>query len=221
MGAFLLNLDAAGPALDVGLWATLAWLVLLFANTALRAYALIGLIVIVSHLAEREWGLGVAASGWGIGALQVGSGLGGLLGARFTTTGLERRTLLACLPMSLILLVPMALTRGTGCFLWFFAYGLALNAPAPVVIGLAQRFAPHRRALVSGLLVGPTFAVAASLASLTTPALVETLGQAKTMAFLSIPLVLSGVTGWLLPKNTSSAWQHAPGGTPTSQGGPT
>jgi len=175
------------------------WIALLFLNAALRAFAHMGVVVIVSFLSEEQWGLTVAASGWAIGSLQVGSGLGGLVGARLTATGRERRTLLWSTPVSLALLVPMAVTTGGSWVLWLFFYGLAVNGPGAIVVGLAQRLAPRRRALVSGLLVGPTFAVGAALASVSTPLLISRVGQASTMAFLTLPLLLSWVAAWALP----------------------
>ena len=174
---------------------------LLFVNAALRAFAHMGVVVIVSFLAEEQWGLTVAASGWAIGSLQIGSGVGGLLGARLTATGQERRTVLWFTPLGLAALAPMAVTTG-GCWaLWLFLYGLAVNGPGPVVVGLAQRLSPQRRALVSGLLVGPTFAVGAALASVSTPLLVVRVGQASTMAFLALPLILSWIAIACLPAN--------------------
>jgi FSR family fosmidomycin resistance protein-like MFS transporter len=172
---------------------------LLFANSALRAYAHMGIIVILSYLAEQRWHLSVAASGWSIGILSVGSGLGGLLGARWTQVGGERRTMLWLAPLSLVALIPMAFTSGYGWYPWLFLYGLTLNGPGPLIIGLAQRLVPQRSALVSGLLVGPTFAVAASLASVTTPFLVARFGQAATMALLAVPVILAWVAAFGLP----------------------
>jgi len=175
------------------------WLTLLFANAALRAYAHIGVLVIVSYLAEQQWGLSVASSGWGIGMLQIGSGVGGLAVARMTRTGAERRTILVCGLLALATLVPMAFTSGRSWALWLFLYGFIVNGPGPVTLGLGQRIAPHRRALISGLLVGPTYAIGAALAAATTPLLIERYGQALTMAALAIPNVLAWISAWGLP----------------------
>lgn len=187
--------DATAPAAKRKVWFSL-----LFANTVLRELPRVGVAVIVSFLVEKEWGLSVATSGLGIGALFVGAGLGGILGAYATRTGHERRTLLWCSPFSVLILIPMALTVGTAWFLWLFFFGLTVAAPAPVVVGMAQRIAPHRSALVSGFLIGPAGAIAAILASATTPLLVEERGQAVTMAFLAIPLILSWLIAWFLPR---------------------
>ena len=175
------------------------WLALLFANGVLRSYAHMGVIVIVSYLVEQEWGSSVAASGLAIGALQVGAGLGGLIGAMATHTGRERRTLLWCAPLNCLVLLPMMFTTGWVWFLWLPFYGLAINGPGAVSISMAQRIAPRRSALVSGLLVGPVWAVGSFLASLTTPHLMAARGQAATMAFLLIPLALSFLAAWPLP----------------------
>ena len=175
------------------------WIALLFCNAALRAFALVGILVIVSYLTEEAWGMSVAVSGLGIGCLQVGAGVGGLMGARLTRSGNERRTLLWCAPVNMLFLVPMAMTTGWIWYAWLFFYGFMVNAPGAVAIGMAQRVAPHRSALVSGLLVGPVGAVGGFLASVTTPYLVQRFGQATTMAFLGLPIALSFLVALPLP----------------------
>jgi len=175
------------------------WIALLFANAALRTFGQTGILVIVSLLTEEVWHQSVASSGIGIGCLQIGAGLGGLLGARLTRSGNERLTLLWCTPINLIFLVPMAMTTGRIWYAWLFFYGLAINGPGAVVVGMAQRVAPHRSALVSGLMIGPVGAVGGFLAAMTTPHLVRNYGQATTMAFLALPLVLSFLVAWPLP----------------------
>jgi len=172
---------------------------LLFCNAVLRAFAHIGLTVIVSYLVEKEWKLTVADTGYAIILLQAGAGLGNLAGGALTRTGLERRTLIGCVPICLAVLVPMALTERYVWFAWLFFYGLAICAPGPVLVALAQRIVPQRSALVSGIMVGPAWALGALLASATTPWLVEHAGHGATMGFLAIPLVLSAVVAWLLP----------------------
>lgn len=174
-------------------------LVWLFANAALRAYAHMGLVVVVSYFAEHVWRLSVAASGWGIGCLQVGAGLGILLGGHMTQTGGERKTIVQLMPVCLALLIPMAFTTGKVWYVWLFFYGMALNGPNSVAVGLAQRLAPGRSALVSGLLVGPTFALGAALASATTPLIAARFGQVATMAILAVPLVLAWLSAQRLP----------------------
>ena len=94
----------------------------------------------------------------------------------------------------------MALLGGRSWFAWLFLYGLTVNGPCAMVVALAQRMKPARTALVSGLLVGPTFAVGGALASATTPLLVDSLGQAPTMAFLGLALAASGLVAWFLPR---------------------
>jgi len=178
-------------------------LVLLFVNTAMRIFALFGVLVVISYLVQRRWGMSVAASGWAIGSLQLGAGLGGLIGAALTRTGREQRTIFWCAPLSLLLLVPMALFTGLAWYPWLFLFGLAINGPGAVVIGLGQRVVPRRSALVSGLLVGPTGAVAGALAALTTPRIVEhfgDLGQIAVMAAVAVPLLLSWAAAWRLPR---------------------
>ncbi|NQT18365.1 MAG: hypothetical protein HQ592_01580, partial [Planctomycetes bacterium] len=51
-------------------------------------------------------------------------------------------------------------------------------------------------AAVSGFLIGPAGAIAAIFASYIAPLLVEERGQAATMAFLAIPLILSWLIAW-------------------------
>lgn len=186
---------AAGATTAKSWW----WISLLFVNTGARAFAQMGVIAIVSYLMERNWGLSVAASGLGVGALQAGAGLGALAGAWVTPTGRERRTMLWCTPLNVLVLVPMGLTGGGIWFLWLFAFGLAVQAPNALAVSLAQHIVPARSALVSGLIVGVSWAVGAMLASCTTPRLIEHFGQASTMAFLVLPLVLSWAAAWLLP----------------------
>jgi FSR family fosmidomycin resistance protein-like MFS transporter len=171
---------------------------MLFANAVLRAFAHTGIIVIVSYLSENVWGLSVVASGVGIGLLQAGSGLGNLVGGMATRTGGERRAMLVCVPVCLLLLLPMALTTGAAWYVWLFFYGLAINAPSPVVVAMAQRVAPQRGALVSGLMVGPAYAVGGLLASGTTAFLIQRTTQPVTMAFLALPLLLSAFAVWRL-----------------------
>ena len=187
--------DATAPAAKRKVWFSL-----LFGHTMFREFARVGVAVIVSFLVEKKWGLSVATSGLGIGALFLGAGLGGILSAYVTRTGHERRTLLWCLPFSVLVLIPMAFTTGKIWFLWLFFFGLTMGAPAPVVIGMAQRIAPRRSALVSGFLIGPAGAIAAIFASYIAPLLVEERGQAPTMAFLAIPLILSWLVTWFLPR---------------------
>ena len=191
--------SASTPAEGGGVRAPLAWL---FANAALRAYAHMGVVVVVSYFFEDEWGRSVAASGWGIGCLQVGAGLGILLGGHMTKTGGERRTILLLMPACLFLLVPMAFTTGAAWCVCLFFYGIVLNAPNSVAVGLAQRLVPNRSALVSGLLVGPTFAVGGALASATTPHIAARYGQVATVAVLAVPLVLAWLTAKRLPRDT-------------------
>ena len=190
--------DAARPA-GGGNGRKTFWVLLLFTNSVLRSVSHIGLIVIVSYLAEEVWGLSVAASGIGIGLLQTGSGCGILLGGAIIRTGAERRSLVACVPFCLALLVPMALSRGYLWFAWLFLFGLAVNVPNSVVVAMAQRVVPRRSALVSGLMVGPAWAVGGLLASGTTPLLIQHAGQQLTMAVLAVPLVLSMLVASLLP----------------------
>jgi len=181
--------------------APVLWIALLFGNAALRAFAQVGILVIVSYLTETAWGHTVASSGLGIGCLQIGAGLGGLIGAKLTRAGNERRTLLWCAPLNILFLAPMAMTTGKIWYAWLFFYGLMTNGPGAVAIGMAQRIAPQRSALVSGLLVGPVGALGGFLASVTTPYLVQHYGQALTMAYLALPLALSFFVALPLPYN--------------------
>ena len=172
---------------------------LLFVNATLRAYAHVGVVLVVSYLVEREWGLTVAVSGLTLGALQAGAGLGGLAGARLTRIVGERLTMLICAPVAMLVLLPMTRVTGAAWVASLFLFGFALNGPGAVTIALAQRIKPARTALVSGLLVGPVYAIGAALASVTTPLLISTVGQATTMAVLAVPLAASGLAAYFLP----------------------
>jgi len=185
------------------------WLALLFANATLRAFAQVSIVVLVSRLMEHDWGLSVAASGLGLGAMQVGAGLGGLVGARLTPTGRERRTVLVCALLNIIVLVPMAVTGGGIWCLWLFVYGLCINGPGPVVVSMAQRIAPQRGSFVSALMVSLAFAVGGPLASVTAPQLLENLGQGPTMGALAAVLALSWLAAARLPAVGSGS--SAPG----------
>ena len=180
-------------------------ILLLFGNAALRAFAHMSVLVLISKLMEDVWGMSVAASGMGVGALQLGAGLGGLIGARLTPTGRERRTMLAWVPLNLLILVPMALTGGRIWWLLLFAYGVCINGPGPVVVSLAQQIAPQRTALVSGLMVGVAFAVGGQLAVVTSPRLLSSFGQAWALGLLALPLVLSGLVAAGLPARAPSS----------------
>ena len=135
-----------------------------------------GVIVIISYLFEGEWGLSLYQTGWAIGIMQVGAGIGSLAGAALTRSGKERRTILWCPPVSLLMLIPMAFTTGTVWYIWIFIYGFTVVGPHPTVVGLAQRALPHRSALVSGILTGPTFAVGGVLGSFMMPTIAERYG---------------------------------------------
>ena len=177
------------------------WLMLLFGNAALRAFAHMSVLVLISELMESAWGLSIVASGVGVGAMQFGAGFGGLLGARFTRQGRERRTILVCAALPVLVLLPMALAHGRIWWLLLLAYGACSNAPGPVVVSLAQRIAPHRRALVSGLMVGVAFAVGGQLAAITSPRILSSYGQAGAVGFLVVPLGLCWLTAVGLPKS--------------------
>ena len=83
------------------------------------------------------------------------------------------------------------------------------------MVALAQRTAPQRSALVTGLMVGPAWALGALLASGTTPWLIQHAGHGATMAFLALPLALSALVAYLLP-TTPECDAYLP---PTGRGG--
>ena len=171
---------------------------LLFANASLRAFAHVSVLFIISALMDVSWGLGVRGSGLAVGAIQVGAGAGGVFISMITPAGRERRPALYCVPWSVMLLVPLALTGGWVWCLWLFLYGACVNGPAPAVVALAQHVAPRRSALASGLIVGIAFAVAGPVASVTSPWLLEHAGQAATIGLLAVPLGLSYIAAKLL-----------------------
>ncbi len=174
---------------------------LLFGNTVLRVFAHMSVLVLISKLMEDEWHLSVAASGLGVGALQCGAGLGGLFVSRLTSTGQERRTILACVPLTILMLIPLALASGRIWWLLLFAYGICINGAGPVAVSMAQRVAANRTALVSGLMVSVAFAVGGPLASITSPWLLEHVGQAQAVMLQAAPLALSGLVAAFLPRN--------------------
>ena len=174
---------------------------LLFGNTVLRVFAHMSVLVLISKLMEDEWHLSVAASGLGVGALQCGAGLGGLFVSRLTSTGQERRTILACVPLTILMLIPLALASGRIWWLLLFAYGICINGAGPGAVSMAQRVAANRTALVSGLMVSVAFAVGGPLASITSPWLLEHVGQAQAVMLQAAPLALSGLVAAFLPRN--------------------
>ena len=173
---------------------------LLFGNTVLRVFAHMSVLVLISQLMETSWGFSVVDSGLGVGALQLGAGLGGLLVASLAATGQERRAILTCVPLTAVILVPMAFTTGRLWWLWLFLYGIGVNGPGPLVVSLAQRVATHRSALVSGLMITVAFAVGGQFAAVTSPWLLKTYGQVHALTFLTVPLILSWLAAVLLPK---------------------
>jgi len=178
------------------------WVLLLLVNATARAFAHVSILVLISELMENVWGLSVVASGVGVGALQLGAGLGALVGARLTPYGRERRTILACVPPSMLALLPMALASGRVWWMLLLVYGFCTNAPASVVVSLAQKIAPARKALVSGLMVGVAFGAGGQLAAITSPRILGSLGQSQAVGFLVLPLALSWVTAAVLPRNS-------------------
>jgi MFS family permease len=188
--------DPSGPA-DA---AARIQIFLLFTNSTLRAFAHMSVVVIISALMAGAWGLSALGSGLALGALQVGSGLGGLLCAMATPHRRERWMTLLCVPFAVAALAPMALTGGWIWCLWLFIFGFFVNGPAAIVVALAQHAVPRRRAVVSGMMVGVSYAVGGPVAALTSPWLLEHVGQELAVAFIAVPLVLAFIAAMGLSK---------------------
>lgn len=138
-------------------------------------------------------------NGWMQAALAIGMALGGLACGAVGRARHERAALLVGPMIGAV--ACLALTGAQGAAAWLMALlaGVGYFGVIPMTIGLGQRLLPHRASLVSGILMGGGWLVAAAAPPLSQWSL-DRFGLEASFVACAVGLALSGVLGLAVPE---------------------